>query len=58
VDFVGLRTNDSWILSTHSSLTPGLPLLLRSWTLPVFRKRHYQYLIALPLGGCLLNCVQ
>jgi hypothetical protein len=33
VDFVGLSTNDAWIVSTHSSLTPGLPLLLRSWTL-------------------------
>jgi hypothetical protein len=30
-----LRTNDSRILSTHSSLTPGLPLLLRTWTLQV-----------------------
>jgi hypothetical protein len=35
VDFVGLRKNDARIVSTHSSLTPGLPLLLRSWTLPV-----------------------
>jgi hypothetical protein len=35
VDFVGLRKNDAWIVSTHSSLTPGLPLLLQSRTLPV-----------------------
>jgi hypothetical protein len=34
VDFVGLCTNDARIVSTHSSLTPGPPLLLRSWTLP------------------------
>jgi hypothetical protein len=33
VDFAGLRTSDARIVSTHSSLTPGLPLLLRSWTL-------------------------
>jgi hypothetical protein len=46
VDFVGLRTNDARIVSTHSSLTPGLPLLLRSWTLPVSRKRRCQSLIA------------
>jgi hypothetical protein len=46
VDFVGLRTNDARTVSTHSSLTPGLPLLLRSWTLPVSRKRRCQSLIA------------
>jgi hypothetical protein len=40
VDFVGLRTNDARIVSTHSSLTPGLPLLLQSWTQPVSRKRR------------------
>jgi hypothetical protein len=28
VDFVWLRTNDARIVSTHSLLTPGLPLLL------------------------------
>jgi hypothetical protein len=33
VDFVWLRTNDARIVPTHSSLTAGLPLLLRSWTL-------------------------
>jgi hypothetical protein len=36
---------DARIVSTHSSLAPGLPILLRSWTLPVSRKRR-----------CLLNC--
>jgi hypothetical protein len=46
VDFVGLRTNDARIVPTHSSLTPGLPLLLRSWTLPVSMKRRCQPLIA------------
>jgi hypothetical protein len=46
VDFVGLRTSDARIVSTHSSLTPGLSLLLRSWTLPVSRKRRCQSLIA------------
>jgi hypothetical protein len=46
VDFVELRTNDARIVSTHSSLTPGMPLLLRSWTLPVSRKRRCQSLIA------------
>jgi hypothetical protein len=45
VDFVGLRTNNARIVSTHSSLTPGL-LLWRSWTLPVSRKRRYLLLIA------------
>jgi hypothetical protein len=40
VDFVGLRTNDSRIVSTHSSLTPALPLLLRSWTLPAYKRHH------------------
>jgi hypothetical protein len=40
VDFVGLCTNDARVVSTHSSLTPGLPLLLRSWTLPVSRNRR------------------
>jgi hypothetical protein len=39
VDFVELHTNDARIVPTHSSLTPGLPLLLRSWTLPVSRSR-------------------
>jgi hypothetical protein len=29
-----------------------------SWTLPVSRKRRCQVLIALSLGGCLLNCVR
>jgi hypothetical protein len=53
VDFVGIRTNDARIVSTHSSLTPGLPLLLRSRTPPVSRKRRCQ-----SLGGCLLNCVR
>jgi hypothetical protein len=57
VDFVGLRANNLRILSIHSSLTPGLPLLLRSWTLPVSRKRRCPSLIALSLGGCLLNWV-
>jgi hypothetical protein len=33
VDFVGLRTNDARIVFTHPWLKPGLPLLLRSWTL-------------------------
>jgi hypothetical protein len=46
VDFVGLRTSDAQIVSTHSSLTPVLPLLLRSWTLPVSRKRRCRSLIA------------
>jgi hypothetical protein len=27
VDFIGLRTNDARIVSTNSSLTPGLPIL-------------------------------
>jgi hypothetical protein len=49
---------DSRLLSAHSSLTHGLPLLLRSWTLPVSTKRIFQSLIALSLGGCLLNCVR
>jgi hypothetical protein len=45
VDFVGLHTNDAGIVSTHSSLTPGMPLLVRSWMLPVSRKRCCQSLI-------------
>jgi hypothetical protein len=33
--FCRLRTNNARIVSTHSSLTSGLPLLLRSWTLQI-----------------------
>jgi hypothetical protein len=45
-NFIGLRTNDARIVSTHTSLTPGLPFLLQSWTLSVSRKRRCQSLIA------------
>jgi hypothetical protein len=42
----------TFIAHTH------LPLLLRSWTIPVSRKCRCQSLIAQSLGGCLLNCAR